>query len=338
MIHIPITPVIFSPKDNFNLLLNPNLSVGSLDCSKYGTFDSSKSSTWHNNGTSFSITYYDQSTANGTWGYDDVSINGATISNVNIAVCDSANSEMGVLGISYETLESTTTGGGSYMNLPMTMKSQGLISKLTYSIYMDGLSADTASVLFGAIDHGKYTGDLALMPIVNAYASTGYTKPTAIDVTISGLSLGSTKSKSKIQFASGAAAGLLDTGTYSLFAPQYVVDAIISIGGFSQSTYYITCDCSLGDDYYLSFDLQGFVVDIPFSKLFMDTGSDSTGTCYLGITAGDDDTFILGDMFLANVYTVGPEDNLVAMAQPNNGSSSENIEVISKSIPSASSW
>ncbi|GMF07809.1 unnamed protein product [Ambrosiozyma monospora] len=43
-------------------------------------------------------------------------------------------------------------------------------------------------------------------------------------------------------------------------------------------------------------------------------------------------------MFLANVYTVVDlEDNLVAMAQPNNGSSSENIEVISKSIPSASS-
>ncbi|GME74467.1 unnamed protein product [Ambrosiozyma monospora] len=318
-------------------------SSASIDCSQYGTFDSSKSTTWHNNGTAFSIQYADQTSATGTWGYDDVSINGVSIKDVNIAVCDAADSEMGVLGISYASLESTNdNGAGSYMNLPMTMKSQGMINKLTYSVYLDDPSADTASVLFGAIDHGKYTGDLALMPIVNSYASSGYTEPTAIDITVSGLSMGSTSANKKVQFASGAAAGLLDTGTTLLYAPDDVVSAITSIGGFSSagSSGYISCDCSLGDDYYLSFDFQGFVIDVPFSNLFMDSdsSSSSSSTCSLGISSSGDDTFILGDKFLTSVYAViDLEDNLVAMAKANTNSSSENIEVISKSIPSASS-
>ncbi|GME91328.1 unnamed protein product [Ambrosiozyma monospora] len=223
-------------------------STGSIDCSEYGTFDSSKSTTWHNNGTSFSIQYADQTSAKGTWGYDDVSINGIAINNVNIAVCNQADSQMGVLGISYASLESTNdNGAGSYMNLPMTMKSQGMINKLTYSVYLDDPSAETASVLFGAIDHGKYTGDLALMPIVNAYADKGYTQPTSIEVTISGMSMGSTSSNTKVQFASGAAAGLLDTGTTLLYAPDDIISAITSIGGFSSSSSsgYISSTCLL---------------------------------------------------------------------------------------------
>ncbi|GMG56466.1 unnamed protein product [Ambrosiozyma monospora] len=183
----------------------------SINCSEFGTFDQSSSSSWHDNGTSFYIEYADKTFAKGTWGYDTIQIGGVTIPDVNIAVCDKTDSEVGVLGISYAGLESTDSGSDAYtyMNLPLTMKSEGLISKLTYSVYLDDPDSETASILFGAIDQNKYTGDLALMPIVDVY---GTGQPVSIEVTISGMSVGSKKSNEKIEIASGAAAGLLDTG------------------------------------------------------------------------------------------------------------------------------
>ncbi|GME81638.1 unnamed protein product [Ambrosiozyma monospora] len=66
---------------------------GSINCSEYGTFDPSGSSSWHDNGTSFYIEYADQTFAQGTWGYDKIEIGGVSISDVNMAVCDSTDSD-----------------------------------------------------------------------------------------------------------------------------------------------------------------------------------------------------------------------------------------------------
>ncbi|GME99221.1 unnamed protein product [Ambrosiozyma monospora] len=281
---------------------------GSIDCSEFGTFDPSDSSSWHNNGSSFYIEYVDQTFSEGTWGYDEIQIGGVNIPDVNIAVCNNTDSDVGVLGISYAELESTNTRRNhhTYMNLPLTMKSQGMISKLTYSVYLDDPDAETASILFGAIDQNKYTGDLALMPIVKDwdYDVSGTSQPSTIDVTISDMSMGSKNSNKTIKFASGAAAGLLDTGTTLMYVPDTVLNAIIEIGAFSPagSSGFVIVDCGLGDDYYLSFNFQGFNVDIPFKNLFFGQADTSENTCYLGVLSSGNDKFILGDVFLTSVY------------------------------------
>ncbi|GMG56236.1 unnamed protein product [Ambrosiozyma monospora] len=69
------------------------------DCSVYGTFDSSKSTTWKNTGVDFAIMYQDGTGANGTWGTDNVEISGVDISDVYIAVSDEASENFGVLVI-----------------------------------------------------------------------------------------------------------------------------------------------------------------------------------------------------------------------------------------------
>ncbi|GME95154.1 unnamed protein product, partial [Ambrosiozyma monospora] len=217
---------------------------------------------------------------------------------------------MGVLGISYQTLESTIAGTGNgdgflYDNFPMVMKNQGLISKLTYSVYLNDSDSSTANVLFGAIDHEKYTGDLALMPIVNSMASYGFKEPAAIDVTLSSIKMGSQSQKSEVKFADGAAAALLDTGTTLTYVPDDVLQAIASIGGFSYSstakTYMV--DCSLGDDFYLTFNFLGFEVAVPFSAFFLPvSGGSTTSQCGLGIYSSGDQSVTLGDNFLTSVY------------------------------------
>ncbi|GMF03377.1 unnamed protein product [Ambrosiozyma monospora] len=225
------------------------------------------------------------------------------IPDVNIAVCDSTDSDVGVLGISYRELESTNSQSSdspyTYQNLPLTLKDQGLISKLTYSVYLDDPDSPTANILFGAVDKDKYTGDLALLPIVNG-RDTGSSEPSEIDVTISSISVGSKKSNKKVEIASGAAAGLLDTGTTLLYVSDDVFKAINKVAGLKTTQGYPTIDCSLTDDYFLTFNFQGFDVDISFKNLLLDT--DDSSTCVLGLQSSGDDSFILGDKFLTSVY------------------------------------
>ncbi|GME79271.1 unnamed protein product [Ambrosiozyma monospora] len=144
-----------------------------------------------------------------------------------------------------------------------------------------------------------------------------------------------------MEIASGAAVALLDTGTTLTYIPDdllsIIVDALqLSVN--SQTGYY-TMDCSFGSNYFLTFNFQGFEIEVPITSFLLDlqtTSGRTSSTCQLGLMSSGDDTLILGDSFLRNVYlVVDLEDNVVAMAPANLDSNDEDIEAISDSIPSA---
>ena len=129
---------------------------GSIDCDKYGVFDKLKSSTWHDNKTDYSISYYDGDKASGTMGQDNITFaDGFLIENANFAVIDNTTSSIGVFGVGYPELEAVKS---KYTNLPFAMKEQNLIAKVAYSLYLDSRDAVQGYILFGGIDHAKYTG------------------------------------------------------------------------------------------------------------------------------------------------------------------------------------
>ncbi|GMF07401.1 unnamed protein product [Ambrosiozyma monospora] len=169
--------------------------------------------------------------ANGTWGQDTVTIQGVEIKDVYIAQSDEADENYGVLGIGYRNNEATNNDYDSepdftYDNLPITMKNQGLIYKNTYSIYLDEASdTDSAILLFGAIDHAKYTGDLGLLPIA--------TNSIELDVFLNGISM--SDGDSNVTIATGSARALLDTGTSYTEFPTDVLSAILDQIGASVS-------------------------------------------------------------------------------------------------------
>ncbi|KAG7856656.1 hypothetical protein KL919_004186 [Ogataea angusta] len=318
-----------------------------LDCSQYGTFDPSESTSFHNNGTTFEISYQDNSFAYGTWGYDDVTFNGVTVNDLSLAVADETNSEMGVLGIGFRELETTYSGGGSqhyvYDNLPFKMVDQGLVGRAAYSVYLNSSDASTASILFGAVDHSKYSGDLVLVPIINSAVSLGYQKPIKLEITLSAITVSNSNGQ-QASIGSGAAAALFDTGTTLTYAPSDIIEQIAESLDFdySSSVGAYVAKCSSVESYSINFDFQGKVIEAPLSSFLValqTTSGQISSYCALGIFSSGDESFTLGDSFLQNVYFVADlEGYQMAIADVNLSPGDEQIEAISgDSIPSASS-
>lgn len=136
---------------------------GSIDCDQYGTFNETASSTFKNNQTNFHIQYLDDTFANGTWGTDDISLTDSLkLQNASFAVAEVSDSNVGVFGIGFIALES---GKEKYLNVPALMKEQGLIKKVAYSLYLGSMESNQGNILFGAIDHAKYSGELKSIDI-----------------------------------------------------------------------------------------------------------------------------------------------------------------------------
>lgn len=323
-----------------------------INCSTYGTFDPADSETFHSNGTAFSITYADSTFAKGVWGYDDVVINGANVTDLSLAVCDNADNAMGILGIGLSGLETTFSGSVSasssssdpyqYENLPLRLKSQGLIKQVAYSVYLNDSSADSANILFGAVDHNRYTGDMIALPIINTMKSKGYNDALQLDITLNSLILVDRSSSQQAVIGTGAASALLDTGTTLTYVPQNVLSAVIGLlnAQYSSSVGQYVIKCADADNLYLVFNFQGQEINIEMSSFLVSlvtSRGSSSDYCMVGLQSSGASSFTLGDSFLRNVYMVADLDNMeIGLATANHDNSdSEDIEVLSTGIPSA---
>ncbi|GME74412.1 unnamed protein product [Ambrosiozyma monospora] len=339
-------------KNNYNQIIDGsrgNTDNSNRDCSEYGTFDPWLSSSWYPLGTSFHVGYMDGTGANGTWGTDVVNVNGAQIDDVFIAQSDETNENYGVLGIGYQT---SKTG---YDTLPMSMKKQGLINQNTYSIYLDDYTAtDSAVVLFGAIDHNKYIGNLGLLPVaspnkqldvyLNKIIASKLGSPfdTATDSTSNTSSM-SRNIVSNSTIATGSMKALLDTGASNSQFPGDVIEAFMDEFNLKNYSNILAGNCSDIDQFDLTFDFMGFKLSVPLSGFISAQYGD---ICMLSISKTKHDYVTLGDSFLRNVYyVVDLDNNQIALALANLDSDSESssetivddedIEVISGTIPSA---
>lgn len=338
-LRIPSTSVQHKPASS---------SDGSINCSVYGTFDPLDSATFTTNATTFSITYADGTFARGTWGYDDVMIHGVNVSGLSFAVCDRADSAMGVLGIGLSGLETTYSGSSAfsgsyrYENLPLRLRSQGLIRQAAYSIYLNHSSAETANILFGAVDHNRYTGNMVALPIVNTLRSQGYNEAIRLEVTLNSLNYVDRASSRQANIGIGAAAALLDTGTTLTYVPQDVLSQLLNLlnADYSTSAGYYVMECSEANNVFLTFNFLGQNIDIKLSSFLIPlitSAGMSSQYCMVGLQSSESSSFLLGDSFLRNVYMVADLENLeIGLALANyDDDETENIEVISSGIPSA---
>lgn len=325
-------------------------SGSTIDCSIYGTFDPDSSDTFESNGTSFYITYADSTYARGTWGHDDVVIGDYNVTSLSFAVCDDTDNDLGVLGIGLSGLETTYTGSSDssttryqYENLPLKLKSDGFINMVAYSIYLNSDSSDEdASVLFGAIDHNKYTGDLVALPIVNTLASYGYDDPIYTYITLNSINIVDTSSSTEATIGSGAAPALLDTGSTLSYAPSDVYSAIVSYldAEYSSSVGGYIMKCSDADNYNIIFNFQGKEISVSFSSFMVSLTSSSGSTssyCMVGILSNSGTTFTLGDNFIRNVYLIQDFENYEIILGDVNHGDDENIEILTSTIPSVAS-
>ncbi|CAI4047662.1 hypothetical protein N7582_004183 [Saccharomyces uvarum] len=310
-------------------------------CSYWGTFNPNISSTFKYNETIFNITYDDNSYYAGTFGTDIVSLGDITLSNFTFGVSNDTTINGGILGISLPSAEITDSGQGAlssnttpfaYDNFPMALKNQGKIEKIAYSLFLNEPNARFGSILFGAVDKSKYTGQLYTLPMLQAYntldALGGGMLVTAQSVAILD-SISGNKTVSEVQFPV-----LFDSGTTTSALPTEIADAIGRSfdGKYSSDDEGYIFDCSKVNNTQLSIDFGGFNISANISNFVTPLTKDH---CILQIGASDSG-FLLGDAFLVDTYVVYDlENHEVSVAQASFNSEEEDIEIISDSVPGA---
>ncbi|CCF56949.1 hypothetical protein KAFR_0B06530 [Kazachstania africana CBS 2517] len=313
-----------------------------FNCSQYGTFNTNKSSTWSSNNSRFFIQYGDTTFASGTWGRDVMSINGLNVTGLTFAVANASNSSNSVLGIGLTQLETTYNGSNSshsytYANFPVVLKNAGLTESISYSLFLNELDAESGSILFGAVDHSKYSGNLYTLPLVNTYKDRGFPNPIEFAVTLQGIGIVSGSKKTTITQTKLAA--ILDSGTSLTVLPGTIIHSIASSlnGRYSPliDSYLVSCSLRNSTNTNLVFDFGGFTIKGTLSNFILEIEDD---ICILGLSSVDENSVILGDTFLASAYVVYDLENLqISMAQAKFDNSTSDIDVIrgNSGVPSA---
>ncbi|QID86716.1 Aspartyl protease [Saccharomyces pastorianus] len=326
---------------------NVNPYCGStMNCDQYGVFDQANSSTFKaNNSAPFYASYGDGTFAEGVFGQDKLHYSGGLdLSGLSFAVANKSNSTVGVLGIGLPMLEVTYSGKVTvtdkkryeYDNFPQFLKRSGAIDAIAYSLFLNDESQTSGSVLFGAVDHSKYLGQLYTIPLIDLYKAQGYQRPVAFDVTLQGLGLQTRAHNTTLTTTRVPA--LLDSGTTLTYLPAEAVSLMAKSlnATFSKKLGYYEYECPATSDNATSvvFDLGGFHINAPLSDFTMQT---NVGTCVLAIVPQTGNaTAILGDSFLRSAYVVYDLDNYeVSLAQANYASGKEDIEVIRSTVPGA---
>lgn len=307
-------------------------------CSYWGTFNPNTSSTFKFNETVFNTTYGDNSYFAGTYGTDVVSLGNITLSNFTFGVSDDTVSSMGVLGISLPFVEETNifqltsnTKPFVYDNFPMALKNQGKIKKIAYSLFLNELNARFGSILFGAVDKSKYSGQLYTLPMLQAF-NTFDSEFAGMFVTAQSVAILDSKSGNKtvseVQFPV-----VFDSGTSYSSLPTEIADAIGRSfdGKYSSDNRGYIFDCSKVNNTLLSIDFGGFNISANISNFVTPLHEH----CLLNIMASDS-MFSLGDAFLMDTYVVYDlENHEVSLAQASFNNEEEDIEIISDSVPGA---
>ncbi|SGZ50918.1 CIC11C00000001786 [Sungouiella intermedia] len=312
--------------------------AGATTCTKLGSFATSKSDSFKLNKTdSFSISYLDGTYAYGEWGHDQVLFGNHTLSSLSLAVVNLTDSYFGVLGVGPAGSETSTRGGKSYEyeNFPMRLKSEGVINKNAYSLFLNSVEEKTGSVLFGAVDHSKYSGTLQKVPIINSYPEY-FDEPAYVNIVLNDIKVENSNVATSLGKVSVSC--LMDSGFTNTYLPALLLEPLMEqIGAtysYTAEAYYL--DCDKFDDISLTFDFSGVEIRAPLSDFIFKY----KGQCYVLLfemqdTYESDAYAVMGDTFLRNAYVVYDLDDLEILLAQANYSKNEDIEVIQDSVPLA---
>lgn len=268
-------------------------------CTLDGSFDTENSNTFMYNETGpFEIKYLDDSFAKGTWGHDTITIGNISVPNLSFGVANESSNGIGVLGLGLALWEQSNE---QYENLPMKLKSEGIINKALYSFYLHG--ADSGCVLFGAVDHSKYEGTLETLPMRKTFDDDEYI--TRFQVMINQLTINN--ESLSLDILVGPDYVVLDpSSTFSYFRRSQIRDIVITLGGqFSSYVGAYVIDCKYKNS-ELTFDITftNKTIRVPVSDLVVESTLNST--CYLGVFDVSVGSLyvLLGDNVLRNAYVV----------------------------------
>eukprot|EP00604_Paraphysomonas_vestita_P002846 CAMPEP_0174818354 /NCGR_PEP_ID=MMETSP1107-20130205/1018_1 /TAXON_ID=36770 /ORGANISM="Paraphysomonas vestita, Strain GFlagA" /LENGTH=362 /DNA_ID=CAMNT_0016030085 /DNA_START=105 /DNA_END=1193 /DNA_ORIENTATION=+ len=291
-----------TPEQKFDVIFDTgsaDLWVASSNCDsscgRHNKYDSTKSSTFIANGTTFHIEYGSGPVS----GYESVD----TLNMGGLIVHDQIFAEVtdvsglgaaykmgkfdGILGLAFPVL--------SVNKVPTAFEnvvSQGLVTSAEFAFYLGNSAKDKGELTLGGTDPSHYTGSITYVPLLAAT----YWEITLDDLQISGQSF----------VGSGESKAIVDSGTSILTGPSSEVSKIASLLGgkeIVEGEYLVKCDYTGFPDFVFKIDGNDYTLT-PYDYLIPDGN-----VCLLGIMALDipeptGPLWILGDVFMRKYYTV----------------------------------
>ncbi|CAN6611650.1 aspartic proteinase yapsin-3 [Trichomonascus vanleenenianus] len=334
---------------------NGTISENVFNCSEVGAFDRNKSSSYNYVHPNFTIRYGDNTYAKGDFGTDVLRFGNISLQGLGLGIGTEANSSIGIMGIGLKGNEAIVHANKSkqlppsgYDNLPLLLKKQGYIDRVAYSIALEAPNSDSGDLLFGGVDHSKYTGNLWTVPMVNLFPNKTES-PIEFTVNTERITLSPGHCQPPYPVSTRRLTGLMDTGTTLTYLPQDVVTQIVhsvnsqfsaKIGG------YIHPCSNVQEDSVITYFFSGVPIDIRLQdaqfRLLDENGmqaidNNNNTMCILGFHGVDhDDDVIFGDSFMRSAYVVFDLERYeISMAQARHNATIPRIEPINDTIPNS---
>jgi len=291
---------IGTPPQTFKVVLDtgssnlwvPSQSCSSIACYLHSTYDSSSSSTYKKNGSTFEI-QYGSGSLSGFVSQDVMTIGDLHIKNQDFA---EATNEPGlafafgkfdgILGLGYDTISVNRIIPPFYQ-----MINQKLLDEPVFAFYL-GREDEGSEAVFGGVDKKHYTGKIEYIPL---------RRKAYWEVDIESIAFGD-----EVAELEGTGA-ILDTGTSLNVLPSSLAELLNKEIGAKKGwngQYTIECEKikSLPD---ITFNLAGSNYSLPASDYILEL----QGTCVstfqgMDIPAPAGPLIILGDAFLRRYYSV----------------------------------
>ncbi|KAK5099111.1 hypothetical protein LTR70_001261 [Exophiala xenobiotica] len=329
-----------TPPQNFRLRLNsaadswlPDAASSLCDdgACKHGSFDVSASDTFQRElGTTFN---------------DTVKMGGMDLTEVRLGLANVSDVPIGQLGLAPDPVAS--------YGIVSLLKELDHIVTSAYSLYLDELNSTGGSLLFGAIDKAKYTGDLVAAPISSG--SSG------LQLTQLKISQPDSEEEPYIdKYDNITMSAKFYIGVRPTYLPHSWMNLLMyNMNGSLTDGYgpVVFCDTPLKES-KLEFQFggtEGPLIEVPLSGMMrpaMDGNTPLLSTtgqevCYLDVGDIDDlakvnsdydnTTLLFGESFMRHAYMVfSPEDYHIALAQAKFGvKDSDVVEFTDHTIPEA---
>lgn len=261
-------------------------------CLMHNTFGPGDSNTFEANSKDFSISYGSGSVA-GKLAADTIALAGVSFK-FQFGLASKTSEDFahfafdGILGLSMSQ--------GANENFLQTMSEARKLDKNVFCIALNRASdgTNTGEIKFGSTNPDKYTGDITYTPVSTQDGDWA--------IPIDDIAYGGTKAKV------GGVKSYIDTGTSFIFGPEDMVKKLHStVPGYESSdgmTYTVPCDSTKP----LTLTFSG--VDFTISPKDWISPKDASGKCTSNIYGHEvvKGSWLLGDTFLKNVYTVFDKD------------------------------
>ncbi|XP_074971474.1 pepsin B-like [Phalacrocorax aristotelis] len=294
-----------TPPQNFLVLFDTgssNLWVPSTycqtpACSNHATFNPSASSTFINNGQTYTFSY-GSGALSVVLGYDTLRIQNITVTKQEFGLSSNEPTQPfyyasfdGILGMGYPSL--AVEGAPTALE---GMLQQNQLTQPIFSFYFSRQPTETygGELILGGIDTWLFRGDIVWAPV---------TQELYWQVAINEFAIG----QSATGWCSQGCQAIVDTGTFLLTVPQQYMDSFLQSLGAQLTSYGYAVDCNEVQNMpAITFVISGAEFPLyPSAYVF-----EKNGYCTLGIEAtyvpsqNGQPLWILGDVFLKEYYTV----------------------------------